>query len=101
MHGIGQSGHKGERTRLSHEEAERPRATARRRKSTAAPLGRTCSGPGGAGAAEALLLDDEADPDEGGGGEGEERALEVGGEEVAAGVRHREAHGAAARGRRI
>jgi hypothetical protein len=63
---------------------------------------RTCSGAGGAGAAEALLLDDEADPDEGGGGDGEERALEVGGEEVAAGVRHREAHRAgAARGRRI
>jgi hypothetical protein len=61
----------------------------------------TCSGAGGAGAAEALLLDDEADPDEGGGGDGEERALKVGGEEVAAGVRHVGAHRAAARGRRI
>jgi hypothetical protein len=70
----------------------------------------TCSGARGAGAEEPLLLDDEADPDEGGGGDGEERALEVGGEQVpasasaAAGLARRVgAHlrrAAAARGRR-
>ena len=66
----------------------------------------TCAGAGGAGAAEALLLDDEADAYEGGGGDREERAREVGGEEVAAGVRwggshRRRATAAAAQGRRI
>jgi hypothetical protein len=61
----------------------------------------TCSG---AGAAEALLLDDEADADERGGGDGEERALEVGREEVSGvGFRDDGDHlwRAAARGRRI
>ena len=64
----------------------------------------TCAGASGAGAAEALLLDDEADADERRGGDGEERAREVGGEEVAArGVGRGGAHRrrAAARCRRI
>jgi len=65
----------------------------------------TCAGAGGAGAAEALLLDDETDAYEGGGGDREECTREVGGEEVAAGVwrggSHRRRAGAAARGRRI
>ena len=68
----------------------------------------TCAGASGAGAAEALLLDDEADAYEGGGGDREERAREVGGEEVAAGVRRGGSHrrrataaAATAQGRRI
>ena len=54
----------------------------------------TCSGAGGTRASEALLLDDEANADERRGGDGEERALEVSGEEVpaAAGFRRVEGH---------